>query len=430
MQIRLPPDYDPRVSVATKHADNKKLYLFYYLPDGTRRNQSTKTSSKMQAAAIARQKEQDLLAGRFDNDELAVLGPSFGSAELTIDKAVERYLTLTAPNKSPKTNQTEHWDIPRTFRYFKKWGATLLMDVTPVMVNDLLFKEKAHVAPATRRTLRNNISKVFAALIQEGSFDHINPVARSQRFRVKKSQAQREVWIPYEQFVKLLAAAEQVRTPLVDFADMLELNWELALRRDEMLTLEWWQFDRSNRLLRIVNKPEFPTPLGKGWSPKWGKERTLPLTDKAVEILDRVEHRLTYAKLGKGKDAEIIPVNLIFPQLAGRKDKKFFLRCSEFKHAWHSMKNAAGLGHVDYQWHDFRRSWNRYAAEQGIPTPYRAAFLGHRIEVNEGNYETPMGFEFMRAKMGNSMAEAAQQFATAVPNLFQLPVAVKRVVRK
>ena len=33
---RLPPDYDPRVTVAKKHADSNKLYLFYYLPDGTR----------------------------------------------------------------------------------------------------------------------------------------------------------------------------------------------------------------------------------------------------------------------------------------------------------------------------------------------------------------------------------------------------------
>jgi hypothetical protein len=57
--------------------------------------------------------------------------------------------------------------------------------------------------------------------------------------------------------------------------------------------------------------------------------------------------------------------------------------------------------------------------EHGIPTPYRAAFLGHRIEVNESSYETPMGFEFMRQKMGISMAAAAQESASAVRNLFE-----------
>ena len=67
-----------------------------------------------------------------------------------------------------------------------------------------------------------------------------------------------------------------------------------------------------------------------------------------------------------------------------------------------------------------RRSWNRYAAERGIPTTYRAEFLGHRIEVNEGNYKTAMGYEFMRQKMGRSMAEAAAEFSKVVPNLFHL----------
>jgi integrase len=199
------------------------------------------------------------------------------------------------------------------------------------------------------------------------------------------------------------------------------LEWELALRRDEILTLEWFQVDVTNRLLRIVNKPEFPTRFGRGWSPKWRKERTMPLTEKAVEILGRIPRRRTFARLGKGKAAELIPVNLVFSRRAGRKGSHIYMRCDEFKHAWDAIRVKAGVAHANYTWHDYRRSWNRYATERGIPTPYRATFLGHRIEVNEDNYETAMGYEFMRAKMGRSMAESAADLDRTVRDLFEVP---------
>ena len=79
------------------------------------------------------------------------------------------------------------------------------------------------------------------------------------------------------------------------------------------------------------------------------------------------------------------------------------MRCNEFKHAWDSLREAAELGHADYNWHDFRRSSNRYASEAGVPASYRSQFLGHRIEVNEGNYETIMGFEFMVGLNGSHL---------------------------
>jgi len=45
--------------------------------------------------------------------------------------------------------------------------------------------------------------------------------------------------------------------------------------------------------------------------------------------------------------------------------------------------------------------------ERGIPVTYRAAFLGHREEVNESNYETEMAISFMRERLGKSMAPEA-----------------------
>ena len=66
-----------------------------------------------------------------------------------------------------------------------------------------------------------------------------------------------------------------------------------------------------------------------------------------------------------------------------------------------------------------RRSWNRRAAERGIPVAYRAAFLGHREDVNEGNYETEMAVAFMRERMGTSMVSEVSEFSGAVRDLFE-----------
>jgi len=421
VSFNLPSDYDPRVTPLRKNSGSNRYYLYYYLPTGQRMIVTAKTCNKLAAAQAGRDVERRLLAGEFTDDELAKMGPGFEASELTIDQGVERYLMITAANKSNKTRERERCDIPRTFKYFKQHGDMLLRDIETATVNDFLFREKAKFSPTTTRNSRCTLKKVFSALIREGSFRHPNPVATAETIRVTKDQAQRSVWIPYEHFLLLLSAATQSRSP-INFQDMLELNWEVALRRDEMLTLEWHQYRPQERVLRIVNKPEFPTRLGKGWSPKWRRERIIPLTDKAVEIIERQQRRISYAYLGKDKDRQLVPVNLIFPMRIKRGEKVTFLQCETFKKAWAGIVKRAKLERYDYNWHDVRRSWNRYAAERGIPISYRAAFLGHRIEVNESNYETPMGFEFLRQRIGGSMAGVAKELTETDPVLIQFPI--------
>ena len=49
---------------------------------------------------------------------------------------------------------------------------------------------------------------------------------------------------------------------------------------------------------------------------------------------------------------------------------------------------------------------------------FRADFLGHSIEVNESNYRTDMDIEFVRARMGRSMALDTSKPVAAVGNSF------------
>ncbi|MFC1610706.1 tyrosine-type recombinase/integrase [Myxococcota bacterium] len=421
----LPPDYDPRMSLKQKNRGSDLWYMIYYLPNGTRLNKSTRTSRKMLASSIAKQKEQDLLAGKFTDEELRLLGSSFGQPELSIRNAVERYFAITGASKSDKTLESEKPAFNKYFvgYFYDVCGAKLLRDVTPAMVNDLVHQQYKDRPQSTRHFVRRSVSKVFQALIREGSFEGENPVARSQPVPMTKKQRQRDLWIPHEHFVLLLDAAKQSRSPL-PFRDMFELNWEVALRTDEILTLEWWQIELDQRLLHIVEKPDFPTEFGRGWKPKWGNERHLPLTDSAITVLKRQPKRLTAGTIGKTD--ELAPTNLVFPKRTLWKGKVRYLRANQFKRAFHSIVNAAGLELYGYVWHDMRRSWNRLAAERGIPVAYRAAFLGHREEVNESSYETDMSVAFMRERMGQSMTPRAGEFSSAVRDLFELPVSHKK----
>jgi integrase len=279
--------------------------------------------------------------------------------------------------------------------------------------------EKAHLAQASRHNLLRMTKKVFNALIREGSFVGPNPAVQAKPVPLTKKQAQRHVWIPYDHFVLLLNASEKSASP-INLHDMLELNWEVAFRMDEMLTLEWTQIDLERRLISIIEKPNFPTRFGLGWAPKWHQERTITLTDKAIEVIKRQPKRVTAGPIGE--TSQLAPTTLVFPKRAfwGREVK--YLRCDSIKKAWRTTVERAGLKPFGYQWHDVRRSWNRLAAERGIPVAYRAAFLGHREEVNEDNYETEMAVRFMLERMGQSMAPGGHDPSNAVPDLFQLPV--------
>jgi len=417
---RLPPDYDPRIRVEPKNKGSSIQYLFFYLPDGTRLNQSTGTSSKMLARQIAKEKEKKLLDGQFADHELKILGAAYGSPELTVVQAIRRYRRLTKGFKTPKTRKDERPELVRIFfTYFiRERGAHYLREITTAMVNDYLQSEVAHLSPVTRNRYRQAIKKVFNALKKEKTFRGENPVDDAVKIPLTKKAAQRKVWILQEHYERLLTVAGKGRTSL-PIHDMLELDWEIALRIDEMLTLEWSQIDFEKRLLSIECKPNFPTKFGIGWAPKWKQERKIPLTDKAIEILRRQPRRLTAGAVGKS--GQLLPTNLVFPKRANWHGEVRYLRCNCISTAWRTLQRKSGLTQFGYHWHDLRRSWNRRAAERGIPVAYRAAFLGHREDVNEGNYETEMAVEFMRERMGNSMATGASDSSGAVRVLFELP---------
>jgi integrase len=418
----LHPDYDPRVSIGQKHknAGGDLWYLFYYLPNGRRLNHSTGTKSKVLAREKAKAKEEALLDGQFTDRELEILGPGYGTPELTIEQGVERYRMITASTKTAKTKKDERSEIPRIFvDYFvKKRKAVFMKDITTALVNDYVQSEVAHLSAVTRNRYLQTIKKVFNALLKEKKLKGENPAAAAIRIPMTKKQKQRNVWIPRHHFERLLAAAKKTRSSM-HIADMLELNWEIALRVDEMLTLEWHQIDFDRHLLRVVCKPQFPTQYGIGWEPKWKQERTLTLTDKAIEILRRQPRLFTAGTVGNTK--ELAPASLVFPKRTRWEGEVRYLRCNSIKTVWRTLNEKAELKEYGYHWHDMRRSWNRRAAELGIPVAYRAAFLGHREDVNEGNYETEIAIEFMRQRMGASMANAPDP-SGAVPDLFQLPI--------
>jgi hypothetical protein len=84
-----------------------------------------------------------------------------------------------------------------------------------------------------------------------------------------------------------------------------------------------------------------------------------------------------------------------------------------------SFVEGQGLKTFGYIWADFRRSWNRRAAERGIPQAERAAFLGHLIEVNERHYGSQANHDLIRRCLGASLADERDTGPTTGPKLDQ-----------
>ena len=89
----------------------------------------------------------------------------------------------------------------------------------------------------------------------------------------KSDELQRMLDAPY-------VSRSNVDFPIKEFVEFLA---ETGARDDEAIHLEWTDIESGVWFVR--EKPNCPTRFGIGWGPKWGKERKIVLSPRALEIL-------------------------------------------------------------------------------------------------------------------------------------------------
>ncbi|WP_293941714.1 site-specific integrase [Sphingomonas sp.] len=279
---------------------------------------------KAEALAWARQVEGAIDEGKVPFGTLSPKG-------LSLRSLLDRYKAEVTPRK--RSAASENLRLAKLQR--DPLADTDLGSLEPNAIAAYRDRRLRIVKPATvRRELALLTHALNIASREWGYALARNPVAVVQQPTVDNARERR---LRKGELEKLEVASRASRNGLV--GPIVRLAIETALRRAEIINLEWRHVDLVQRTAHI--------PVTKS-----GKARTIPLTDGAVSIL---RHRRTEAEV-QGK---------VFPITANA------LRLS-----WERLRRRAGL--VDLRFHDLRHEAISRFCELGLTLAEVALISGHK----------------------------------------------------
>ncbi len=193
-------------------------------------------------------------------------------------------------------------------------------------------KRLATILPSSLGRQLSPLSNMFSVAKQEWGLPlETNPLAK---LRIGTRESKRERRLQTHEFDNLLHAAQKTRNPLI--LPIILFALETAMRRGEILSMQWRHINIERRSVVI---PES----------KNGHSRTVPLTTKAIAILQGV----------KSDSARVFP---IAPNA---------LRLS-----WDRLTDRASV--EDLHFHDLRHEAISRFFEMGLTVPEVASISGHR----------------------------------------------------
>lgn len=162
-----------------------------------------------------------------------------------------------------------------------------------------------------------------------------NPLSKVKKMKVNNARSRR---LEDAEYLVLIEAVEATRNGLIK--PLMNFAIETGMRRGEILRLQWADIDYDSRTLFI--------PVTKN-----GHSRTIPMTAKAVEILQELQ--------GNDNADEYRP----FP-----------MSDNAAKLAWQRLLGRSGI--KDLHFHDFRHEAISRFFERGLSVPEVALISGHR----------------------------------------------------
>ena len=420
--LEISPEYRANL-LCFFHNKKARWVLEYNLP--TERKLRTtlvlpKGISETKARSIAKAKELDLMKGLFTEKEYKKICSKNDSGQAwTIEYALRQYRELTSLSKSYLQKDKEKYELPSLFRYFSDTEKlTMIHEIKKTHLlnyRDHLIRQvtSEKLAASTAATYLANVKKVLKWL-SENQKILVNPAKDVKAIPVPKEEKARQNSFTPEQ---VLAVMNADFNPKYGFPIKLYFLFakETGARIGEILHFEW--DDIVNGIWYIKFKPKCPTRLGKGWKPKWCKERPIVLSPTALEVLKMLP-RVPSVGYIKGQ-ATPVPANFVFV-VEDRKIKGGWRRVDDIDRSWQGLMKAAGLPDVGpdaFVRHDLRRTSNEEKKHQGIGDEQRAKELGHSVKVNLSNYtgefnaELEKPYAIIRASQGENLLEILQNEA-------------------
>lgn len=280
-------------------------------------------SSKTEAQAWAREQES-----KVDRNEAPV--DLRGLRRLTLGDLVSRYMADITPRK--RSSYTERLRLTKMLRH--QICSLRLAALEPSHLASYRDERLTQVKPGTIRRELSLFHHILDTAEREwGIRLGRNPVSLITQPKLNNARDRR---LREGELERLRKAMRSSRNPLVEPIVLLAI--ETALRRQEILGLEWRHIDSSSRTAHIP------------WS-KTGKPRTIPLTAKALVILDALRRNANSER--------------VFP-----------ISTNAFKLAWQRARARADIG--DLRFHDLRHEAISRFCELGLSIPEVAVISGHR----------------------------------------------------
>ena len=201
---------------------------------------------------------------------------------------------------------------------------------------------------------------------------------------------------------RLFTVAVEDHPTKIPIKPMIGLILTTGCRSGEAIHAEWDDFDLQKGIWLIRHKPECPTRNGLGWSPKWGKERSIKLLPEAINFLKQLSERPeVYGQVGIGKNAYWKKANFVFTiqkkiMIEGSIQDKF-VGVRDFRTAWNNLRCKAGL--PDLQVKDLRTFFNwLLGTKSDLSNKELGCYIGNTERVNLDHY-TPYSLESSNEKL-------------------------------
>jgi integrase len=257
--------------------------------------------------------------------------PAREQARYTVRDILERYRDEVIPKK--RGAEVETYILNAFLR--QPLNNLTLAEITPAHFTAYRDKRLKEVAPVTINRELGVIRHAFDTAMREWDMPlRDNPLAKLRKLKVNNARTRR---LEPGEWQALEAAATNCRNPL--FMHLIRLAVETAMRRGELLAMEWRHINFNQKTLHI--------PITKN-----GHARNIPLTSKAVELLQDISSQ------------------------RHNRPTVFNFTAAAVDSAWDRLIERAAID--DLHFHDLRHESISRFFERGLSVPEVALISGHR----------------------------------------------------
>lgn len=277
-------------------------------------------------------------------------------------------------------------DLEHTLRDFGEHSQVeMLEDITPRMIEKYLAHRLGNVSRATANKNLRTLSASLNRAVERGYLAE-NPAEDIDQVR----EPERDIRVlSAEEVEKLLGACHSTR-----WRALVTLAVTTGMRLGEMQALRWEDVDLEKGAVEVKNTPDHRT--------KSGKNRTLPLPEETVQVLDRLDRNGPY----------------VFHTSTGRPWN------NNLQRGFRRIVEKAGVEYCSI--HDLRRTFISHLAMEGASAAVVKKLAGHASIRTTQKYYTrimpdavksaadrlPFGDAIRRATMCTESAHAGTEDST------------------